>query len=107
MPLYDAVVHTFTTVATGGFSTKTASIVFYDSVAIEAVLIAFMALSGVSFSLYYLLYTQRRFDAIFGREFLAYTTLIVVAIFSYGAYWYLRAITATPHSGHSEIRRSP
>src|SRR5215210_7781479 len=34
MPLYDSVVHTFGTVATGGFSTKTASIGFYDSVAI-------------------------------------------------------------------------
>jgi trk/ktr system potassium uptake protein len=101
------VVHTFTTVATGGFSPKTASIGFYDSVAIEAVLIAFMKLSGVSFSLYYLLYTQRRFDTILDREFLAYTTLIVVAIFSYGAYWSSRAITATPRSGHSEIRRSP
>ena len=38
MPLYDAVVHTFTTVATGGFSPKTASIGFYDSVGVEAVI---------------------------------------------------------------------
>ena len=52
MPLYDAVVHTFTTVATGGFSPKTASIAFYDSFAIEAVIIAFMTLSAVTFSLY-------------------------------------------------------
>ena len=79
MPPYDAVVHTFATVATGGFSSKTASIGFYDSVAIEAVLIAFMALSGVSFSLYYLLYTRRRLDAVLDREFLAYVALIVAA----------------------------
>jgi trk system potassium uptake protein len=38
MPLYDAVVHTFGTVATGGFSSKTASIGFYDSLAIEMVI---------------------------------------------------------------------
>ncbi len=81
MTAYDAVVHTFATVATGGFSSKTASIGFYDSVAIEAVLIAFMALSGVSFSLYYLLYTQRRLDRVLDREFLAYVTLIVAATF--------------------------
>jgi len=51
MPLYDAVVHTFTTVATGGFSPKTASIGFYDSVGVEAVIVFFMVASGVSFSL--------------------------------------------------------
>ena len=42
MPLYDAVVHTFTTVATGGFSPKTASIAFYDSLAIELIIVFFM-----------------------------------------------------------------
>jgi trk system potassium uptake protein TrkH len=81
MPLYDAVVHTFTTVATGGFSPKTASIAFYDSLAVEAVIIFFMVVSGVSFSLYYLLYTRRRFDVVFDRELLAYVGIIVVAIF--------------------------
>ena len=60
MPPYDAVVHTFTTVATGGFSPKTASIAFYDSVALEVVIIVFMPLSAVSFSLYYYLYRWRR-----------------------------------------------
>ncbi len=79
MNLYDSVVHTFATVATRGFSSKTASIGFYDSVAIEAVLIAFMTLSGVSFSLYYVLYTRRRLDAVLDREFLAYIALIVAA----------------------------
>jgi trk system potassium uptake protein TrkH len=79
MNLYDSVVHTFATVAAGGFSPKTASIGFYDSVAIEAVVIAFMTLSGVSFSLYYLLYTRRRLDAVLDREFLAYVALLVAA----------------------------
>jgi trk system potassium uptake protein len=39
MPLYDAVINTFGTVATGGFSNKTASIGFYDSLAVEAIII--------------------------------------------------------------------
>jgi trk system potassium uptake protein TrkH len=81
MNLYDAVVHTFTTVATGGFSTKTASVAFYDSFAIEVVLIVFMVLSGVSFSLYYLLYTRRRLDAVLDREFLTYLAIIAFAVF--------------------------
>jgi trk system potassium uptake protein TrkH len=80
MPLYDAVVHTFTTVATGGFSPKTASIAFYDSFAVEAVIIVFMILSGVSFSLYYLLYTRRRFDVVLDREVLTYLAILVGAV---------------------------
>ncbi len=76
MPLYDAVVHTFTTVATGGFSPKTASIGFYDSLAVEAVIVFFMVISGISFSLYYLLYTRRRFDVVLDRELLAYLGII-------------------------------
>ncbi|HZC02558.1 MAG TPA: TrkH family potassium uptake protein, partial [Gammaproteobacteria bacterium] len=85
MNLYDAVVHAFTTVATGGFSPKAASIAFYDSLAIEAVLIVFMTLSGVSFSLYYLLYTRRRFDAVLDRELLTYLAIIVgTALFVWG-----------------------
>jgi trk system potassium uptake protein TrkH len=80
MTLYDAVVHTFTTVATGGFSPKTASIAFYDSLAVEAVVIFFMAASGVSFSLYYLLYTRRRFDVVLDREFIAYLGILAGAV---------------------------
>src|SRR5215207_2422885 len=81
MPLYDAVVHTFGTVATGGFSNKTASVGFYDSLAIEAIIAFFMTASGVSFSLYYLLYSRRRFDVVLDRELLAYLGIIVGAAF--------------------------
>jgi trk system potassium uptake protein TrkH len=80
MPLYDAVVHTFATVATGGFSPKTASIAFYDSLAVEAVIIVFMTLSAVSFSLYYLLYARRRFDVVLDREVLTYLAVLVGAV---------------------------
>jgi trk system potassium uptake protein TrkH len=80
MPPYDAVVHTFTTVATGGFSPKTASIAFYDSVAVEAVIIVFMALSAVSFSLYYHLYRWRRLDALLDRELLVYLSVMAGAV---------------------------
>jgi len=81
MNIYDAVVHTFATVATGGFSPKTASVAFYDSVAIEAVIAVFMVLSGVSFSLYYLLYTRRRLDTVLDRELLTYLAIIMFAVF--------------------------
>jgi trk system potassium uptake protein TrkH len=85
MPLYDAVVHTFGTVATGGFSNRTASVGFYDSLAIEVIIGFFMVASGVSFSLYYLLYTRRRLDVLLDRELLAYLGIIAAAaIFVWG-----------------------
>jgi trk system potassium uptake protein TrkH len=80
MPLYDAVVHTFTPVATGGFSPKTASIAFYDSYAIEAVIIFFMTVSAVSFVFYYQLYTRRRLDLVLDREVLTYLAILVGAV---------------------------
>lgn len=80
MGLYDAVIHTFTTVATGGFSSKTSSIAFYDSSMIEAIITFFMVVSGVSFSLYYLLYTRRSLRAVASRELVAYLAIIAVAV---------------------------
>jgi trk system potassium uptake protein len=52
MGLFDAVNHAATTIATGGFSTRTASIGGFDSVPIELAAIVFMALSGVNFAFY-------------------------------------------------------
>ena len=53
MNLYDAVCHTFTTMPTGGFSTKNASIAHYDSVYFDGIFIFFMLLAGINFSLHY------------------------------------------------------
>jgi trk system potassium uptake protein TrkH len=53
MPLYDAVCHAFSTLGTGGFSTRTASIGAYDSAAIDWITIVFMWLAGLNFALYY------------------------------------------------------
>jgi trk system potassium uptake protein TrkH len=53
MTFYDATCHTFTTMPTGGFSTKNASIAFYDSVYIDTVVVGFMLVAGINFSLHY------------------------------------------------------
>ena len=63
MSVFDAICHTFTSVATGGFSTRNASVAAFDSVAIEIVMMTFMTLSGISFSLYFLAF-RRRFELI-------------------------------------------
>lgn len=53
MNLYNALCHTFATVATGGFSTWNNSVAHYPSAYIQWVIIIFMFLGGVSFSLHY------------------------------------------------------
>jgi len=53
MDLFDALCHTFTTMATGGFSPKNESIEFYRSPFIEYAITFFMFLAGANFSLHY------------------------------------------------------
>lgn len=53
MPLYDAVCHAFCTMPTGGFSPKNASIAHYSSAYFDVVIIIFMLLAGINFSLHY------------------------------------------------------
>ncbi len=50
MPLYDSICHTFTTMATGGFSTKNASIGAFNNPFVEYVIIFFMFVAGVNFA---------------------------------------------------------
>ena len=53
LSLFDSVAHSFTTVATGGFSTHTASVGHFDSVAVELVLIVGMLVCGANFALHW------------------------------------------------------
>lgn len=53
MDIYDSICHAFTTLATGGFSTKNTSIAYYDSAFIDAVATVFMFLAGVNYTLYF------------------------------------------------------
>ncbi len=53
MPGFEAVLHTFSTMATGGFSPQNASIAAYPSPYIQWVIIIFMTLAGASFGVHY------------------------------------------------------
>jgi trk system potassium uptake protein len=53
MPIFDAICHALTTMPTGGFSTKNTSIGYYDNSAIHYIIIFFMFLAGVNFSLHF------------------------------------------------------
>lgn len=78
MSWYDAVTHAFTTISTGGFSVKNASVAAYGSLAVEWIIIVFMFLSGINFSLlYYAL--CRHFEAVLQSEELRSYTLMSLA----------------------------
>lgn len=53
MTLFDAICHSFSTVAIGGFSTHDASIGYFDSPVIETIAIFFMVISAVNFALHF------------------------------------------------------
>ena len=59
MDIFDAVTHSFSAVATGGFSTKNTSIMYYDSTAIDIVLMILMTLSAMHFGLIYAVFATR------------------------------------------------
>lgn len=77
MPWFDSVIHAFTTISTGGFSVKNASIAAYGSLAIEWIVIIFMFLSGVNFALLYYA-ILRNFRAVLESEELRSYTIMTV-----------------------------
>lgn len=58
--LFDSICHSFTTLSTGGFSTKNASIGHFDSPLLDVVISLFMLVAGVNFGLYYGALASRR-----------------------------------------------
>ncbi|NCF43903.1 MAG: potassium transporter [Proteobacteria bacterium] len=59
MSVFDAISHSFATVAIGGFSTHDASIGYFNSATIEAVACVFMVLSGINFGLHFLVWRRK------------------------------------------------
>lgn len=53
MSIYDSVNHAFCTMPTGGFSPKNASIAYYNNAYFDAVIVIFMIIAGINFSLHY------------------------------------------------------
>ena len=81
MGWFDAVCHSMSTIATGGFSTKQASIAAFNSPAIEYVLTFFMFVSGVNLSLLYLaIFKVRPMTLLRDTEFKTY--FMIAAAFS-------------------------
>lgn len=80
MSFYDALLHSFATAGTGGFSTRAASIAAFDSVYIEMVIATFMLLFGVNFNLYFLLLIGRVKDFFKSEELHWFLAIIAAAV---------------------------
>ncbi len=78
MSLFDAVCHSFATLATGGFSTKNTSVGFY-SPAIQYTITIFMILAGINFSLYFRFLTGNYKIFAKDSEFITYIGIIFIA----------------------------
>ena len=76
---FDSMSHAFTTLATGGFSTKSASITGLASWKVELIIVWFMFMAGVNFGLYDQLISGRWRAVLKNPELRAYVTLILVA----------------------------
>ncbi len=79
MTLFDAICHSFSTVAIGGFSTHDASIGYFESTSIEAVAVVFMLLAGINFALHFIAVRSMRVSAYWAdAEFRAYITVLFI-----------------------------
>ena len=85
MSFFDAISHSFSTVAIGGFSTHDASIGFFDSAAIEMIAVVFMLLSSANYALHYVAWNSKSFKQYIDdpeyRFFLVIALILMVLTF--------------------------
>ena len=86
MDLFDALTHTFGTLATGGFSPRNASVGAYNSGFIDWIITVFMIMAGLNFALYHKLLSGNIRDIFGNTEFKAYLaiftgSMILIALF--------------------------
>ena len=86
MTPFDAISHSFSTVAIGGFSTHDESMGFFNSPAIETVAMCFMLLSGINFGLHFLVWRRRNPSHYFMdmevRTYLSVLALVAIIVCS-------------------------
>lgn len=79
MDFFNALTHSFATLATGGFSNHSTSIAHYQSLYVESVVILFMLLAGMNFALHFHVLRGKRSAYWQSEELRFYLTLIVGA----------------------------
>ena len=94
---YDAVAHALSTAATGGFSTYSASIGYFDSFLVELVIVAGMFLCAMNFNLQYKFLTGKRGTKTFSKSsewklYVKITFAVVLCVFLIN--WLVDSISA-------------
>ena len=79
MPWFDSVCHAFTTMPTGGFSTQNASIAAFSNPLIHYIIIFFMFVAGVNFTLHFRAITGNYKAHLKDYEFRVYLSIICIA----------------------------
>ncbi|GHV86039.1 Trk system potassium transporter TrkH [Spirochaetia bacterium] len=79
MNVFDAVIHAFSTIATGGFSSRNESIAYYQSPSIEWIITIFMIIAGFNFSLLFRIIQRKFREVYYNSEARAYMLIILAA----------------------------
>lgn len=80
MPLFEAVIHSFGTISTGGFSSRSLSVSAYNSYLIESIVTVFMFIAGTNFNLIYD-FSRGNYGQLYDdEEFRLYVKLVLVSI---------------------------
>lgn len=99
MTWFDAISHSFSTVAIGGFSTHDTSMGFYNSAVIEMVAVVFMVLAGMNFSLHFVAWRHRSIRHYWGdSELRTYVTILAFISVITAVYLYFTHTFASPWS---------
>ena len=80
MSFYEALLHSFATAGTGGFSTRAESVGAFQSPYLEMVIAVFMLLFGCNFNLFYLVLLRQGMTAVRSEELRAYLGIIITAV---------------------------
>lgn len=107
MNLFEALCHAFGTLATGGFSTKNASVAAYDSAYIDWVITIFMFLAGMNFMLHYQMIFKKNFTVLVKDcEFKFYAKVVGIAILFSTILLLIKGISS-PDIIESSFRNTP
>jgi trk system potassium uptake protein TrkH len=99
LDLFDAVCHTFSTVATGGFSPHNGSVGVFDNIYIEAIIILFMFFGGINFALHSQIVRGNFAGALKNPEFRSYCSILIIGILL--VTWGLTRVSADGHAGEA------
>jgi len=80
MTPFDAVNHAFSNMATGGFSTKDTNIGYFNSFTIELIMVTFMIISGVNFTIYINYWRKGSINVLRNTELKVYLFMILSSI---------------------------